>query len=273
MSVARRSLWPREHGAYAQLAAPLATALVLRAPGLPSILLAIAACCAFLANEPLLVVLGHRGPRLRERSGARARRRLAALGIAGAGAAAVGIALAPAAAIAIAGASALPAAGLIALAWTRAERSIGGELLAAVALPGAAAPVAVASGLPWRQAAVLWGAWAIGYACTVAAVHRVIARHRRPAAAIASPGGAGARSHARRCGEPIDHALAVATAGVAIAGGALAMTAAMAAAAVPLAGAAAVLLIAPPRATHLRAIGVGLVIASLASGALAIAAA
>jgi hypothetical protein len=50
----------------------------LRVPTLPAVLLAIAAMSAFLANEPLLVVLGHRGRRAREIDGSRAARRLAA---------------------------------------------------------------------------------------------------------------------------------------------------------------------------------------------------
>jgi hypothetical protein len=58
--MARRSLWPREHGAYAQLGAPLATAIAMQAPTIGALALASAACLAFLANEPLLVVLGHR---------------------------------------------------------------------------------------------------------------------------------------------------------------------------------------------------------------------
>ena len=71
MGARRRSLWPREHGAYAQLAAPLLTALVIVRPTVAAALLALAACIAFLANEPLLVVLGHRGKRMREQDGRR----------------------------------------------------------------------------------------------------------------------------------------------------------------------------------------------------------
>src|SRR5262249_5726331 len=75
--MSKRSLLPREHGAYAQLLVPLATALALRPPSWSSVLFALAACCAFLANEPLLVALGHRGKRACELDGAHAVRRLA----------------------------------------------------------------------------------------------------------------------------------------------------------------------------------------------------
>ncbi|HEY5937251.1 MAG TPA: YwiC-like family protein, partial [Kofleriaceae bacterium] len=74
-----RSLWPREHGAYVQLLVPLLTGLAARVPTIAAVLLAIAACAAFLANEPLLVVLGHRGARMKTRDGDRARARLVLL--------------------------------------------------------------------------------------------------------------------------------------------------------------------------------------------------
>src|SRR5688572_32010037 len=91
----QRSLWPREHGAYAQLAAPLLTALVVVRPTVAAGLLAAAACCAFLANEPLLVVLGHRGKRMREQAGTRAARRLALLASLAAAMGIAGLVLAP----------------------------------------------------------------------------------------------------------------------------------------------------------------------------------
>jgi hypothetical protein len=75
-----RSLWPREHGAYAQLGAPLLCALLVRAPTLPAILLASGAVFAFLANEPLLVLLGHRGRRMLATESGRARVRLTCVG-------------------------------------------------------------------------------------------------------------------------------------------------------------------------------------------------
>ena len=249
---ARHPLWPREHGAYAQLAAPLATALALRAPGPAALALAAAACLAFLANEPLLVVLGHRGARLRATHGPRAARRLALTAIGAAVCGAVGLVLAPREALAVAGLAAVPTALVLALAWRRAVHSLAGELAAAVALPGAAAPIAVASGLGWRPALVLWAGWAVGFGCSVAAVHRVIAHHRRPAPRL-------------------ERALAAAFGATAGAGLALAASVPLAVTAVPLAAVSTVLVAGPPPARRLRAIGVALVIASLASGAVAVA--
>src|SRR3954452_18893302 len=56
-------MFPKEHGAYGQLLFPIVTALAAGRPGTVASLLSIAALCAFLAHEPLLVLLGQRGPR------------------------------------------------------------------------------------------------------------------------------------------------------------------------------------------------------------------
>jgi YwiC-like protein len=77
--MSRRSLWPREHGAYFQLAVPLITALAMRVPSSAGVALAVASCLAFLAHEPLLVRVGLRGPRMQQRDGVRARRSRRAL--------------------------------------------------------------------------------------------------------------------------------------------------------------------------------------------------
>ncbi len=55
---AARSLWPREHGAYVQLLVPLLTALIATRGSAAGAAIAIGACLAFLASEPLRVVLG-----------------------------------------------------------------------------------------------------------------------------------------------------------------------------------------------------------------------
>ena len=58
-----RSLLPQEHGAWGQLAMPILSALALGAPSAAALLLTAATVLAFLAHEPWLVVLGHRGMR------------------------------------------------------------------------------------------------------------------------------------------------------------------------------------------------------------------
>lgn len=248
--MARRSLWPREHGAYAQLGAPLATGLALRVPSLSAVLLAIASCAAFLAHEPFLVALGHRGKRLRESDGRRARIRLAILSAVATGTGAVGLGLATNRVLVVAAAVALPVAAMLAFAWRRAVHSLAGEVLAAVALPGAGAIVAAASGASLFDAFAFWGAWAIGYASSVVAVHRVIARHRKPPTWL-------------------DPLLASALICVTAACVGLASWHPFWVVALPLAAIAGYLVVRPPKATKLRAVGVALVISSVASMAIA----
>ena len=243
-----RSLWPREHGAYVQLLVPLVTALACHLPTVVALLLALASGLAFLANEPLLVVLGHRGPRMQAHDGARARRRLAmlaALAIATGGAA---LALADRETL-LMGALVAPAAVAVTILATRGlEHSLAGQLLAAIALAGLAAPVAVASGVLPATAIAIWIAWSAGFACTVIAVHRVIARHRKPASAL--------------------DILAVLAIGTIVVGGVLVTSSIVP---VPFGALALGLVARPPRATRLRAIGVVVtVVAALAGAYLAI---
>jgi hypothetical protein len=247
-----RSLWPRAHGAYAQLLAPLAAALAATTPSASAALLAAGACLAFLAHEPLLVVLGHRGRRLLEAAGGRARWRLGVLAAGAVGTGLAGLALAPSAAVELAALVAVPVAVLILLAYRRSERTMPGETVAAAALSGAAAPVAVASGVSVASALLVWLAWTLGFAATVVAVHRVIARHRRPA----SRG---------------DHLALAALGAITTAAFVAATRMPLLAVAAPLTALSTVLVFRPPAATRLRAIGVVLTVAALASGGLVIA--
>ncbi len=63
-----------------QLLAPLLWALLFLPPSGAALLLALGACAAFLAHEPLLVLLGRRGRRIYEAVAGRARVRVAVLG-------------------------------------------------------------------------------------------------------------------------------------------------------------------------------------------------
>ncbi len=163
---AEPSLLPREHGAWGQLAMPLATGLVLGRPGAAALLLVAGVVLAFLAHEPLLVVLGQRGRRVKEAAGARATRRLAVLGAAAVVCGVAGLLVAPGVArlAALAPAAlALPVAPLVAL---RLEKTTAGELLVAAALSACAAPVALAAGAPPSWA---WGSVVTWFASFAAA--------------------------------------------------------------------------------------------------------
>lgn len=241
-----RSLWPREHGAYVQLGAPLGVALAL-APSLAGGLLAAGASAAFLAHEPLLVLLGRRGRRARVELEDRAELRLA-LSIAVASIAGLaGMGLAPDA-LAIAAWVGLAAGVVIGLSWLDEAHTLGGELAAAAALAGAAAPVGVAGGMPADLAFRLWAMWTLAFAATVVAVHVVIDSHKRRAT--------GRRWLLWSC------LLAASGAGLVVG---------HMVAAAPLWAAAAAVVVARPRATRLRVVGAILAIVAAASAGLAIA--
>jgi len=244
----RRSLWPREHGAYFQLAIPLVTACLVRAPTVPAILLAVGAAFAFLANEPLLVLLGHRGSRQREADRPRARSRLAMLAGGALVLGVIGLELSPPA-VPAAAIVAVPVLALVAFAWRRAEHTIAGELVAAIALTGASLPVLVASGASLEHAMETWLGFALGFCASVLAVHLVMARHKR------TP-------------PKTDRAIAVAVIAALAAG--LATGHNVFAIASPLVVLAAGLGIAPPSAAKLRAIGVAIVVAAIAASAIAL---
>lgn len=246
-----RSLWPREHGAYIQLSVPLATA-VIASPSLAGAALAVAACLAFLASEPLRVAVGQRGRRLQQSEGRRARLRATVLGGGSVALAAICLALAPASIRPVA-AAALAGGLLVAvLAWRGKVHSLVGEMIAATALSGAAAPVLVAGGASSRAAIVMWAAWSLGYATTVIAVHHVLARNRRPAS---------------RADVPRWIAFVVVAGTIA----AVASFLALGWLAAPLAVGSLVVLLWTPRARHLRAIGIAFLVSSLLGAAYAVA--
>ncbi|HEY6033981.1 MAG TPA: hypothetical protein VIV58_06965, partial [Kofleriaceae bacterium] len=163
-----------------------------------------------------------------------------------------GLARSSVATLEIAAVAAVPGACLVALAWSRRQHTLYGELLAAIAFSAAAAPVMVAAGVPVGEALAVWAAWALGYASSVAAVHRVLVRHRHPATWI-------------------DRALALGFAGGIVTAIADRAVRPFAAVAVPLAVVALALVVKPPRATRMRAVGVILVIASAVADVLLVA--
>lgn len=174
---------PKEHGAYGQLLFPIVTALGVGRPGAAAWLLAAAAICAFLAHEPLLVLLGQRGARA-----AREQRRLASVSF---GFFAVAAAVSAVRAIALASpdvrmgliAPAALGAILVLLIAAQHEHTAIGEVLSAMALSSFAVPLARASGasssVALTCALVFVSAFVAGTLC----VRAVIAATRRPPAA------------------------------------------------------------------------------------------
>lgn len=174
----RRSLIPREHGAYGQMAMPLLTGLLLGRPGAAAVLLALAALAGFLAYEPALVAAGHRGQRARQEDGRRALGRVAALAVAALALGLAGLALAPPAARL---ATLLPpglAAAVALLVAAGLERTAPGETFIAVALSSCLVPVALAGGVSAPVALAAWLAWILVFAAAVLAVQVLLSRSR-----------------------------------------------------------------------------------------------
>ncbi|MCC7540237.1 MAG: YwiC-like family protein [Deltaproteobacteria bacterium] len=235
-------LLPREHGAYAQLGCPLVAALLSGRPSGAAALLATATVAAFVAHEPLLVLLGHRGARLRRES--RPWRWLAASGGLALAAGLVGLVLAEPTVRWATLAPAVLGGVSFAVLLRGSERSSLGETLAAAALASAAVPVAMACGVAPLRAASAWIVWAAGLAACTAAVRWLIARHKgRP--------------------EPSSFVILVSVTALVISG-TVTVDAGLAAV-LPLFAAAWTLVVVKPHPRDLRTVGWSLVASSLAS--------
>jgi hypothetical protein len=155
---------------------PLISALVLGGPAAAALLLAAATGLAFLAHEPWLVLLGHRGARAQAEEGPRARR---ALWLALAAAALTGLAglwLAPTVArLALLLPISLTAA-VMALVLARWERTVVGELTVVSAFASSGFAVALAGGAALRTATASTVTWLLAFAASVFAVRVVLVR-------------------------------------------------------------------------------------------------
>jgi hypothetical protein len=177
-SLPRQRLLPREHGAYVQLGLPMATALAVTGPKLTGLWLAAAALACFLGYEPLLLVLGQRGERLREELGAFAwRQGLTLTGLA-LFCGVLGFLELPPEARPYLALPAILGAEVLLMTWGRQGRTLSGELLAGMALAAWAVPVALAGGLAPDAALSLWGTFALGFSLATVAVRLVIRAHK-----------------------------------------------------------------------------------------------
>jgi len=174
----KRFLWPREHGAWGQMAMPLVTGLALARSGAAAWLFALAAALAFLAHEPALVLLGSRGVRARADDGPLAWRLLALLGAPALLAGAVAAALAPLAALLSLAAVALLVVATLWLAHRRLEMTTAGEVVVGGAMASSLLPVALSAGADLRSSLTAFGAWTLSFAIAAVAVEAVLARGR-----------------------------------------------------------------------------------------------
>jgi hypothetical protein len=177
----RLSLLPREHGAYAQLGFPLATALALGDLGFAPVLLVVGIIAVFLVHEPVMVLSGGRGGRAKREQRDPARRRGAMLLAVATITGAAGLWLAPPTARY---SSVVPLAlgvTLAPLTLKRQEKTLLGELLVAVALSSTLIPVALAGGSGVREALVAFVVWAVVFLLGTITVRAIIARAKKTA--------------------------------------------------------------------------------------------
>jgi hypothetical protein len=174
-----RSLAPKEHGAYAQLALPLIAAFAGGRPTTAALLVAIAASCVFAAHEPILVAIGRRGGRAAAIDGPRARKRATFL-IATSVASALGAAAIVGRALAVAAIPAIVLGAIVALLVSRDdEKTTFGELTAAAALSAAALPTAIAAGWEFPRALAAWATFVLAFGAATLGVRAVLAKAKR----------------------------------------------------------------------------------------------
>lgn len=254
-----KALLPKEHGAYGQVAFPLATVLVIGHAGASALLLAVATVALFLAHEPLLIILGRRGPRVRAQHGREAVRWLAALctiGVVGAVAALRQLSHADWWALVV---PALPAAVLFVAIVRGAEKTGVSEACASCAFAGAALPVAVAGDVPAAAGAAVTVAFGVSFVLATLAVRAIILRVRGGG----DPAAAGALRRAVLFAAP------AALAGIGIACHVRLLPWTALAGSVPGLAVAVLLVLFPPPASRLRSVGWTLIGASvLTSGVL-----
>ena len=241
-------LIPREHGAYGQVAFPIAASIGAGHFSLAGLLLTAGFVAAFLAHESLLVLLGARGPRARRERRETAIRIGTSLSLVAVVGVSIGAALMPAPERWTIVVPAACAAGIFALALRHLEKTTAGEMFVALACASCALPVGTACGIPPRAATLIWLVMTLGYWAATAAVRGTIAVQRR-------------ESHAALRFSATLLAIA-APPTVLMAGQALVLRPLIWTAALPLSMLSLALAVAPPHARHLRRVGWGLIAAS-----------
>jgi len=175
MATERRMI-PREHGAYAELLFPIVTVFLGGLPTTATWLLAIGAIAAFLANEPLLVLVGQRGTRMKRDEGDRAKRALLVFATVGLASGLSGLALAPGAAQVAVVLPLLLGGTLIMMAVQGLERSLFGEALAAATLSSVAVPLGLCARLELTAALAVALIWAVNALLGTSVVRLTVAR-------------------------------------------------------------------------------------------------
>jgi len=180
---------PREHGAYSQMALPLLTALVIVHPAQPAVVIAIAVVCGFLAHEPLVVLLGGRGPRVRRADGSRAAIWFAMSATAMVAAGAAGVRLMPAAARWSILVPLIPAVWVGTSLLAKREKRASAQIAVALAFAFAAVPMCLAAGFSVATAIAVGAVFGSVYVTGVLCVRTIVLAKRaggRPKASRAT---------------------------------------------------------------------------------------
>jgi hypothetical protein len=173
-----RGLLPREHGAYGQVTLPLVTAFIAVGVSTSGLLFTAAVVAAFLAHEPTVVLLGHRGPRARREFRGSGLRWLVLCGAAGV-ATGIGalLVMEPETRWSVA-VPLVPAVVLAVATVLGREKSWYGEVAAALAFSAAAIPVSLAAGATVDAALSVAIPFALLFVASTLAVRVVILRVR-----------------------------------------------------------------------------------------------
>lgn len=173
-----RKMIPREHGAYAELLFPMAAVFLGGLPTVSAWLLATAVIACFLSNEPLLVLFGQRGARMRREQSGRARRALLIFVAVAIVAGVPGLWLAPRLAQYAAVLPLLLGVAVIMMAIQGLERTVIGETLAAATLSSTAVPLGLASGLSLFASSAVAAIWFVASLLGTSVVRLTVASTR-----------------------------------------------------------------------------------------------
>ena len=176
MGTAQRKMVPREHGAYAELLFPIVTVFLGGSPTTSTWLLAVGAIACFLANEPLLVLFGQRGTRVKRQESDRAKRALLVFFLIALGTGVTGLLLTTTAVQYAVGVPLLLGVGLVMLAIQGLERSMMGEALAASALSSIVIPLGLSAGLDLTLTLAVALIWLVTSLLGTAVVRLTVAR-------------------------------------------------------------------------------------------------
>ncbi|MEZ6131253.1 MAG: YwiC-like family protein [Planctomycetaceae bacterium] len=245
-------LHPKEHGAYFVLAIPLVVSLFIAGLTPTTLSIAIAAFAAFLAHEPLLIVAGSRGNRVRESTPAAARTlvvRIAVTVVCGTTAFWLG-----GQSVRLGLITCIVFSGIQLVVSTKGySRTLGGQILGIAGLTLPSAVVLLAGGIELAAAVQFWLMWFAGRMATTVSVRSAITHHKSSASLWAT----------RTCDILLAIAFAVCAVGL-FRGSAIWFVT------LPLLLAASVLRFFSPHPRHLKQVGWSLLVVNTISGIIAI---